>query len=354
MIEGIQIINPKWQYVYVNDTLTEHGKYSRKELIGYTMMDKYPGIEHTEVFAHIKKCMLEGQPHQMVNEFDFPNGSKGYFELRMQPVLEGVLVLSFDVTAQKQAEKYLKDTNVMLDEMVKQRTAALELKNKELEQFAYIASHDLQEPLRTVSNYIKVFEEDYVDQLDEEALSYLKSMAKANNRMTTLVRSLLDYSRLGRDKKLTRVDIGQLVSEVLSDLQNAIKVSGATFKIGILPILNVYETEIRQLFQNLIINALKFRKQDESLSVEIMAEPINDSWRFSVCDNGIGIAEEHFDRIFQIFQRLHLEDAYEGNGIGLAYCKKIVELHQGLISVTSTLGKGSTFMFTVPNLKSDE
>lgn len=354
MIEGIQIINPKWQYVYVNDTLTEHGKYSRKELIGYTMMEKYPGIENTEVFAHIKNCMVDGHPHQMVNEFDFPNGSKGYFELRMQPVLEGVLVLSFDVTAQMQAEKYLKDTNMMLDEMVKQRTAALELKNKELEQFAYIASHDLQEPLRTVSNYIKVFEEDYTDRLDEEALLYLKSMARANNRMTNLVKSLLDYSRLGRDRKLTRVDVGQLVSEVLSDLQNAVKVSEATFKISILPILNVYETELRQLFQNLVTNALKFRRPGVPLLVEIVAEPVNDSWQFSVRDNGIGIAEEHFERIFQIFQRLHLEDAYEGNGIGLAYCKKIVELHQGWISVTSTLGKGSNFMFTIPNLKSNE
>ena len=347
MIEGIQIVDNDFKYVYVNDTVTIHGKYSKKELLGFTMSEKYPGIEQTEMYGMIQKCMKENIPLQMLNEFDFPDGSKGYFELRMQTVPEGILIMSFDVTKQKQAEQMLLNANVILDEKVKQRTAQLTFKNKELEQFAYIASHDLQEPLRTISNYIELFKEDYAEQLNDTSLRYLNTMNSAAERMSMLTKALLDYSRLGHGRKRSMIQMSELIKNVIADLENMISASGTIIIVGEMPQLNIYEIEMRQLFQNLITNAIKFRKPNITPEIHIDAIPLDNKWRFSIRDNGIGIAPEHYDRIFQIFQRLHLNEKYEGYGIGLANCKKIAELHGGEIFVKSEFGKGSTFIFTV-------
>ena len=225
----------------------------------------------------------------------------------------------------------------------------LEIKNKELEQFNYIASHDLQEPLRTVSNYIQVLEEDFSDQLNDEAKNHLKVIERATTRMSILVRSLLDYSRLGKNKQLVFTDCRLIVDHVIADLNNLIKTTGATILAEDLPVIQSYETELRQLFQNLIHNAIKFSKKDIKPVVKIGFKKGIDSTEFYVSDNGIGIDTKHFDRIFNIFQRLNKEQKFEGYGIGLANCKKIVELHGGRIWVESNLGEGSTFKFTLAN-----
>lgn len=350
MIEGVQIIAKDWKYIYVNDTVTLQGKYRKEELLGYTMMEKYPGIEKTEMFGFIKKCMEEGSRHQMINEFDFPDASKGYFELRIQPVPEGVLIFSFDVTKQKEAEMFLQNHNVLLEEMVRQRTAELMVKNEELEQFTYIASHDLQEPLRTVSNYIEVLKEDFGSEVDATAIEYLDAIRRATRRMNELIRGLLDFSRLGLKRKLSRVDFQQLLNEVIADLKDTIQNSGAIIEIGEMPILDVYKSEMRQLFQNFITNAIKFRKEGIKPEVHIRAERLTGKWQFSVNDNGIGIDPKYFDRIFLIFQRLHKLSKYAGHGLGLANSKKIVEIHGGNIWVESEPGKGSTFFFTISEL----
>ena len=223
--------------------------------------------------------------------------------------------------------------------------------NKELEQFAYIASHDLQEPLRTVSNYMQVFEEDYLELLDDNARKYLHSVNNATKRMSILIKSLLDFSRLGRNTKLTYVDCKTLIDDVIADLDTMIKTSNAVIEVTEMPKLNVYETEIRQVFQNLITNAIKFQKKDTQPKIQISSEKINEKWKFSVSDNGIGIAPVHFERVFDIFQRLHTNEEYEGNGIGLANCKKIVQLHQGEIWVESNPVQGTIFYFTIPILR---
>lgn len=347
MIEGIQIVNRDWQYVYVNDTVVEHSKYSRKELLGYTMMEKYPGIETTAMFRCLETCMNEGVSQVLLNEFDFPDGSKGYFELRVQEIDEGILVLSIDVSQQKQAEQILLQNNAMLDEKVKERTAELIGKNKELEQFAYIASHDLQEPLRTVSNYIEIFKEDYGETLDATAMGYLDSVDRAMKRMSTLSKALLDFSRLGKNTEIVSVDCNQIVADVLSDLENVIQKTATAVTYNDMPVLKGYEVELRQLFQNLISNAIKFRNAEVKPKIHIHASETATHWQFKITDNGIGIESKYFERIFQIFQRLHTKEKYEGSGIGLANCKKIVELHKGAITLESELNKGSTFIFTI-------
>ena len=224
--------------------------------------------------------------------------------------------------------------------------------NKELKQFAYIASHELKEPLRTISNFIQIINEDYSEQLDKKAIEYLQTIDNSTKRMSALIDSLLHFSRLGIHKKLSYVDCNEIIDSVLADLNLLIKSSGATIEVSEMPKLNVYEIEFRQLFQNLITNAIKFQKKGSHPRIQIRYEKINEDDRFSVSDNGIGISPAYFDRVFDIFQRLHnTEDVFEGKGIGLAYCKKIVQMHKGDIWVESELEKGSTFYFTIfPNL----
>jgi PAS domain S-box-containing protein len=239
---------------------------------------------------------------------------------------------------------------VFQNEEKEKRTAELTIANKELEQLTYIASHDLQEPLRTISNYMQVFEEDYLERLDDNARNYILSVNNAARRMSILVGALLDFSRLGRKKKLAFVDCKKTIANVIADLQSLINKTNATIDVGEMPELNIYEIETGQLFQNLIANAIKFQKKGVPPQIQIRSKKINEKWQFSVSDNGIGIAPAHYERIFDIFQRLHNNDEYEGNGIGLANCKKIVELHHGKIWIESTLGNGTTFNFTIPQL----
>lgn len=234
-------------------------------------------------------------------------------------------------------------------EQVRSNILALELKNKELEQFNFIASHDLQEPLRTVSNYIQVLEEDYGEELTADAKKHLKTIEKATGRMRDLVRSLLNYSRLGRGAKLMKTDTQDLVHSVLEDLQIAISEDDVNIEVGALPEIDAYEVELRQVFQNLIHNAIKFKQPDTALEISISAQQEEGQVRFAVEDNGIGIREKDFDRIFYIFQKLHPQQKYSGDGIGLSSCKKIIEMHGGKLWVTSTEGVGSSFYFTIPS-----
>jgi signal transduction histidine kinase/ligand-binding sensor domain-containing protein len=224
----------------------------------------------------------------------------------------------------------------------------LEIKNRELEQFAYVASHDLQEPLRTISSFIELFQQQYKGHLDEKADKYLSFIGESSDRMKVLIHDLLEYSRIGRKLELSHVDCNQVFQTVCNDLGIAIQESKARIKAEPLPVLRGYSTEMKQLFQNLISNAIKFRKKDTPLSIDISATKTDGYWQFSFKDNGIGIDPKHKDRIFLIFQRLHTRNEYPGSGIGLSNCKKIVELHKGEIWVESIPGKGSTFYFTIP------
>lgn len=223
----------------------------------------------------------------------------------------------------------------------------MEARNDELEQLTYITSHDLQEPLRNISSFIDIFVEDHAGNLDGSAAEMLQFIKAATNRMSELINGLLDYGRLGRNAELTEADTSQIAETVLADFNTQIKETGAQVTFHDLPRIKVFATEFRLLLQNLVGNALKFRRPEVKPEVEIWAEPFNSGWRFAVKDNGIGIEPKYRDRIFLIFQRLHSRQAFEGSGIGLAHCKRIVELHHGNLWVSSEPGKGSTFYFTI-------
>lgn len=269
------------------------------------------------------------------------NGERNWFLTSKIPlkddddVVTGLLGISYNITKYKLAEEKLRQLSI------------LESKSKEMEQFAYIASHDLREPLLTIRGYSELLEEDFADKLDDDGLQILGYIQKAVNRMDALIHGLLDYSRLSKKKELEEVNVENLMNDVLEDLTAVIKANDATFEIGKMPTIIGYPLEVKLLFQNLLSNAIKFKQKENAPRIEISAQKVLKGWQFSVKDNGIGIRERSKEKIFNLFSRLHSKDAYAGTGIGLANCKKIAELHNGEIWVESTPGKGSIFYFTI-------
>jgi signal transduction histidine kinase len=224
----------------------------------------------------------------------------------------------------------------------------LQRSNSELEQFAYVASHDLQEPLRKVASFCQLLQQRYGDQLDERADQYIGFAVDGARRMQELINDLLAFSRVGRlTKAHTDVDCGALVKHAEGDLAKAIEESGARIEVGELPTVQADESLLRLVFQNLIGNAIKFR-EDAAPVVRLAAERDGEEWRFRCSDNGIGIDAEYAERIFIIFQRLHPRSSYEGTGIGLAMCRKIVEYHGGRMWLDTEASAGSSFCFTLP------
>lgn len=227
----------------------------------------------------------------------------------------------------------------------------LERKNKELEQFVYIASHDLQEPLNTITSFISLIEEEQKDKLNEEGAAYIDYIRESANRMTMLITDILEYSRIGRKSHFETMDCNQIVEQVIQDMTATLVENNAQITYDKLPVIRGYPIEIRLLFQNLISNAVKFRRKNISPLIKISVFDENEYWHFVVEDNGIGINDKHKDKIFVIFQRLHNVRKYDGTGIGLAHCKKIIELHNGKIWVESTENVGSKFHLTLPKME---
>jgi signal transduction histidine kinase/DNA-binding response OmpR family regulator len=234
-----------------------------------------------------------------------------------------------------------------LEERVQARTVALQRSNAELEHFAYVASHDLQEPLRKVIGFTSLLSKRYSGRLDAEADEFMGFTVQAATRMQDLIQDLLTYSRVGRSEEMSLTDCERVLNEALANLQVEIETIGVRITREALPSVPGNERELIQLFQNLVGNGLKFRS-DQPPEVHIGAQRQPDEWVFSVRDNGIGLDPQFADRIFLMFQRLHRKDEYPGTGIGLAICKKVVEHHGGRIWVESTPGAGATFFFTLP------
>ncbi len=265
------------------------------------------------------------------------------------------IVVGQEMGQRKLAEEEIRALNVDLEQRVADRTAELHERakdlarsNSELQQFAYVASHDLQEPLRMVASFTQLLAKRYGDKLDDDAREFIHYAVDGATRMQSLISDLLNYSRVGtQGKPLVPTDCEALFKRVLGSLQIAIKESGAIIVNDPLPMVMADEQQLGQLFQNLLSNAIKFHGADPP-RIRISTERNGNEWKISVRDNGIGISQEHFHRIFIIFQRLHTRTEYPGTGIGLAICKKIVERHGGRIWIEPSPGGGSTFFFTIP------
>jgi PAS domain S-box-containing protein len=254
------------------------------------------------------------------------------------------VVAARDISQRKEAEKAL----ALQAQRLEHYAAELERSNEELEQFAYVASHDLQEPLRMVTSYLALIERRYKGQLDPDADEFIGFAVDGAARMHELIRGLLEYSRISTQGEPFEPTDSQAVLEVVLDnLQVAIRESGARVTHDLLPTIEADPTQFARLLQNLVSNAIKFRTA-RAPEIHVGAERQGQEWVFSVRDNGIGIAAEYYERIFVIFQRLHARDEYPGTGIGLSICRRIVERHGGRMWVESEAGSGSTFLFAIP------
>ncbi|MGK0327829.1 PAS domain-containing sensor histidine kinase [Polaribacter sp.] len=224
----------------------------------------------------------------------------------------------------------------------------LVFQKEELKEFAYITSHDLQEPLRTISSFTKLINDEHKDELSEDLKTYINFLSESSDRLRNLITNLLDYTRLGNLKTPTLVDCNVLIKEILTDLN--VSISESKSKISLvdpLPTITGSKSGLRILFQNLISNAIKFSKKDTLPQIKIFFKEDSEKWLFYIQDNGIGMKKKDLKKIFGFFTRLHNRDSYEGTGIGLAYCIKVVKKHNGNIWVDSELGEGSTFYFTI-------
>ena len=251
-----------------------------------------------------------------------------------------------DIHESKLAAEKIKELNRELQVQTQKLTSS----NKELEQFAYIASHDLQEPLRMVTSFLSQLEKRYDEFLDEKGKQYIYFAVDGAKRMREIILDLLEYSRVGRtDTDKTNTNLNVVVENTIKLLAKSIQEKKAVINVHILPTLNVYPIAIQQVFQNLISNALKYQRDYTPPEIHINVDKKDKFWEFSVTDNGIGISTEYYDRIFVIFQRLHTKDEYSGTGMGLTICKKVIEQHGGNIWVKNNENGGSTFYFTLPS-----
>lgn len=264
-------------------------------------------------------------------------------------VLVGVHATARNEIAAREAAEEQALERSRVEAALARQAARLQQANEELAQYAYLASHDLQEPLRMVTNYLQLIDRRYRDVLDEDGREFMHFAVDGAVRMKRLTNDLLAYSRIStRPLEPRMTDAGEALAAARKNLEMAIGESGAEVTSGELPTVPVDAVQLVQLFQNLVANALKFRRPEAAPSVHVSARDEGAAWRFSVRDNGIGIDEKYHDKVFAVFQRLHRNDRYPGSGIGLALCRKIVERHGGRIWFESVPGEGTTFHFTIP------
>ncbi len=323
-----------------NDAALREYGYSRDELLKLSLPDIRAESERELTAEQMEEADLHGIIFETVHRrkdgsiFPVEASSKGA-EIGGVRTLINIIR---DITERKKVEKELKET-----------VRELQRSNMDLEQFAYVASHDLQEPLRMVSSYTQLLSEHYKGKLSPEADKFIHFAIEGARQMQDLINDLLSYSRINPQcGSITPNDCGQLLEKVKNNLSVLLEESGAVIESGNLPTLDYDAVQLSQVFQNIISNAVKFCGS-VAPRIKISSVHKDSEWVFSIKDNGIGIDPKHFDKIFIIFKRLHTHEEYEGTGMGLAICKKIIESHGGRIWVESSVGKGSTFFFTVPD-----
>ncbi len=369
---GSIIMSLDYSPLQVNEALCNMFGYSKEELLSMTFHD-YTYPEDLDADLKQRKLLIEGtiENFKMEKRYIHKNGEILWGNLSVSAVkdqtgtLVRILSMVEDITQKKHMEKIVtqrtnnlaninrilnieigdyENAEIKLESLVEK----LKVSNKELEQFAYVSSHDLKEPLRMITSFLQLLKQRYEDNLDEEANEFIDYAVEGAKRLDMMINDLLEYSRMGSQKReFKNVDSEKILEIVLTNLNLLIKDNNAIITHDPLPVIYANDQQMILLFQNLIGNAIKYRGKEDP-KIYISADKVEDEYIFKVKDNGIGIDQQHLERIFTIFQRLHSREEYEGTGIGLAITKKILQQHNGDIWAESKPGKGTTFKFTIP------
>ncbi len=365
MLEGCQIIGFDWKYLYLNETAARHGRQSRSAMLGRTMMEVYPGIEKTEMFSILQYCMDEREPRHVDNEFLYSDGSRAWFELGIQPVPEGIFILSMDITERKEVEYRIKKINEELEQRVRVRTAELEearfaadSASRAKSDFLANMSHELRTPLNSIIGFSEVLQDSLFGELNEKQRTYITFIRKSSHHLLDLINDILDLSKVEAGKMdLNRSDFAlrEAMGLVMSMVREKAMKHGINLSLDLQPDENIRvnadERKFKQILFNLLSNAVKFTPDGGRVAVSVRRpESGNDDVMIAVSDTGVGIKPEDMDKLFHEFSQLDsiLEKKYEGTGLGLALTKRLVELHGGRIWAESEYGKGSMFTFTIP------
>jgi PAS domain S-box-containing protein len=342
---GMHIAKPDYHFVVCNDAFRQLVGYSDAELIELTFMDITHPEDHDTDIEQVQKLIRgETASYKIEKRLVNKDGNVRWTDVT-RSILRSAdgtpsyfLTMVEDITERKQAEMVLKQT--LLD---------LTRSNEDLEQFAYVASHDLQEPLRNVSSCVQLLEKEYRGKLSPDADQLIRYAIESVVRMKALIQDLLTYSRIStQGKTFQSTNCEETLHYAMENLSSSITQSKAIITHDPFPVISADATQLMQVFQNLISNAIKFQKQEQA-RIHVSAFREDNGWVFSVKDNGMGLESQHLKRIFLIFQRLHKRSEYEGTGIGLAIARKIIERHRGRIWVESQPGIGTTFYFTIPD-----
>ncbi|MCC2679654.1 MAG: sensor signal transduction histidine kinase [Pseudobdellovibrio sp.] len=346
----VAITDQKGTITYVNKKFCAISKYTQEELLGQNHRIINSGYHSKEFFVDMWKTIANGHTWEGEVRNRAKDGTYYWVNTTIVPFMNDqgkpvqYVSVRYEITERKLAE-----------EKLKVYAKKLEVSNQELQDFASVAAHDLQEPLRKILSFADRLQTKAKDELRVETVDYLNRIQSSAQRMRVLINDLLTYSRVTtKAQPFVKVDLNQVLNDVVSDLEVRLEQSGGTVKIDPLPTIDADATQMRQLFQNLISNALKFVPADRKPDVAVTSQLLNGSplgqpaCQITVTDNGIGFEEKYLDRIFTIFQRLHGRHEYEGTGIGLAVCRKITDRHGGILTATSRVGEGSSFIITLP------
>ncbi len=350
MLEGVQIIDRNWLYLYVNEATAKQAQKPTNWLLGRRVLDLYPGFEKTDLFGRFMHTMQHKEPQHLETAFHHPDGRIGWYEMTIQPIPEGIFILSVDVTERHRVEQALHEANEGLEKQVAARTAQLTELNTELEAFSYSVSHDLRAPLHTIKGYAAMLADLAAKNLTPEQQELVRVIDVQAGQMETLIKSLLDLAKYGSQAIQPRaVNVQNLVAEICSDLVDKSE-TAIEWVVHNLPEVVADPELLQRALTNLLANAVKYTAREDKPRIEISSETLGNEIIFHIQDNGVGYDMAYADRLFGPFQRLHQSGEFEGSGIGLAIVQRIVHRHGGRVWASAEPGKGATFSFSLPRI----
>ncbi|WP_456459092.1 ATP-binding protein [Reichenbachiella sp.] len=373
MIEGVQVIDHEWRYIYANEAVARHAKLSKNDLIGFTMMEKFPGIEKTPMFKLLEQCMQKKQANEWVNEFDFPDSSKGYFELKIRPVDDGLLVLSFDISAQKQAEDIIRKSNEELEELVKIRTRELldqkilieaqteylkDLNNAK-DKFFNIIAHDLRSPLHSLKGLSSIMVEGIKHMSEEDIKKLSQGLQTTVDNTINLTDNLIEWARIQVQEFETRkekLNLGQILSNIWElyrdqadkkNIELKYSVGKGTYAFG-------DKNQVTFIIRNLVNNAIKFTPKGGV--VTMLASSKKGNVDVQVIDNGIGLTQSEIEVLFTKMEKESTPGTAgeKGTGMGLKLCFEFAKLNGGNIEIKSEPNRSTEFKLTLSEYQARE